>query len=284
MTKPDISLEKVSYCRNCNSPNISNYCSNCGQPIYTKRFTLKSYLITIFNTFSLEKGFFYTLIMLFIKPGILINDYLKGKTRIYINPLKYLLIIGSVFAFIMLKTTIIDTSYQKGNDLIYGSTKNINQEYAELQKDESATKMQQKMLSFVKKYIHIVPLFILPFYSLIGLWFYRSKKLFYGEFLIITSFVIAQNFLITILILLPLIFLIPILANYFPIISAAASFLFFSYVLNKTFKESPFISLIKGTFIYVIGTLLFWIFLAIFFLLLGIILKMIGISLLDIIS
>ena len=106
--------------------------------------------------------------MMFIKPGLLINDYLKGKTRIYINPLKYLIIIGGIFVFVILKTNIIDISYQKGNEVIFNSTEELNKKYADMQKNEAVLQIQQNVLSTTKKNINIVPLFVIPFYSFVG--------------------------------------------------------------------------------------------------------------------
>jgi len=284
MVSKDIELKKTENCKNCGSKNIDNYCSNCGQMVYQKRFTLKSYLISLFNLFSVEKGFFYSLIMLFIRPGILINDYLKGKTRIYINPLKYLLIVGGIFAFVMIKTDILDISYKTGNEIIYNSTEELQKEYKELQHKDQELKMQQNILSYLKKYVNIVPLFIIPFYSLVGLWFYRSRKLFYGEFLIIFSYTVAQTFLISVLILVPLVLIFTELKQFFPLISLISAIIYISYLLFKTFDQSLILSAIKGVLVYTLGTILFWIALIILFILLAIALGLIGINLIDVLS
>ncbi|MFC2104914.1 DUF3667 domain-containing protein, partial [Bacteroidota bacterium] len=181
MTSKNLNMELSNTCKNCGSENIETYCSNCGQKIYTKRFTLKNFLLVFLNAFNIEKGFLYTLKMLFIQPGIIINDYIKGKTKQYFNPLKYVLIVAGLFAFLMITTNIFDTSYKASNDALYNSSEVLKQQ----KNDELALQMENKMLEYVKQYMNLIPLIIIPFFSLVSMWFYRSRKLFYGEFLIV---------------------------------------------------------------------------------------------------
>lgn len=277
-------FEKVKTCKNCGSENIDKYCSNCGQKVFIKRFTLKAFLWVLIGTFTLERGFYHTVLMMFLKPGKLLNDYIKGKTREYINPLKYLFIIGGLFAFIMIKTDIIDSTYKSGNTILYNSNEELKQGYEEIKDDEQFIKMQENVLKYTKGYINVIPMIVIPFYSLILLLFYRSRKLFYGEVLIMNSFIFAQTFLITILILVPLIHFIPALKSFFPFLTFITSIVYLSYALNTTFKESPVMSVIKSFFIYIFGTIVFWIFLVLLILILMIIFSILGISLIDIMS
>lgn len=284
MKSKDLLFEKTTTCKNCGCENIGNYCSKCGQKVFVKRFTLKAFLWVLFDTFTLERGFYHSVFMMFLKPGKLLNDYIKGKTREYINPLKYLLIIGGLFAFIMIKTDIIDTTYKIGNDIMYNSNQELKQGYEQVKNDEQFIKMQENVLNYTKGYINVIPMIVIPFYSLILLLFYRSRKLFYGEVLIMNSFIFAQTFLITVLVLVPLAHFIPAVKSYFPLLTVTTSVVYLSYALNSTFKESAVISVIKSFFIYIFGTILFWIFLVIVMILFMIIFKILGISLIDIMS
>lgn len=275
-------FEKNTSCKNCGSENISNYCSNCGQKVYTKRFTLGAFLNVFLDAFNIEKGFFHTVILLFIKPGVVINEYIHGKTKSYFNPLKYIIIVGGIFAFVMIKTNIIDTNYDKGNDLIFNSSEQFQQSYEEYKKDQEAVQANENFLAEFKNYMHLVPIVVIPFFSLISLWFYRSRNLFYGEFLIMNSYIFAQTFIITIILLIPLAYLIPVIFNYFPLVSAFTTFAYLAFVLKKTFQESPLRSVIKAFFIYLFGMILFFIFIAVLSILAGIVMKLLGFSLKDV--
>jgi hypothetical protein len=52
------------------------------------RFTsIKKYLR---NLIDFDSGYFHTLFYLFVHPGILVGDYLNGKTKPYNNPVRFL--------------------------------------------------------------------------------------------------------------------------------------------------------------------------------------------------
>ncbi len=83
------------HCRNCNSPldATDHYCRGCAQPVVTGRLTLKSMSEQAWNAaLSLDKGFLFTSLQLFYRPGHLVRDYLAGKTACYTAPFKYLLL------------------------------------------------------------------------------------------------------------------------------------------------------------------------------------------------
>lgn len=240
-------LEKSKVCKNCGSENIDNYCSNCGQKIYTKRFTLKNFFFVFLDAFNIEKGFIYTLKMLTFKPGVIINEYIKGKTKSYFNPLKYVIIVAGIYAIIVVSTNILETSVDATNEIMSENS-------------EETIELQKNFIEFFKQYINIIPLLIIPFLSLVTMWFYRSKKLFYGEFLIVNCYLIAQSFAISCILAIPLALFIPTLFNYFPLILLMITIIYFSYALYKVFLGSPIVAIIKAILIYVIGTLFFYIF------------------------
>jgi len=244
-------FEKESSCKNCGSSQIDNYCSNCGQKIYTKRFTLKSFFYVILNTLSIEKGFFYTAKMLFTHPGKVVNEYINGKTRSYYNPLKYIIIIAGIYAFLTIYLNILDANIESNEYF----QKNIDA----LQSNEEALLMQKKWMDFFKQYINLIPLLLVPFTSLVSKWFYRTKKLFYGEHLVINSFIFAQIFILYIL-WSPVAVIIPSLITYFPLLTFISSITYLCFALYKIFHESPFRSIMGGIVIYFLGMLLFFTF------------------------
>ena len=168
-------MEKKSICKNCNSVNINNFCSDCGQKIYDERFTINSFLMSLLDALDVNKGFFYTIKMLFVKPGKVTNDYLNGITKPYFNPLKYLLIIGSIYAFLILGLKLFDAGIEATGLQFQSSS-------------EEETLFQNQWMGFYKKILNFIPIIMIPFISIATKWFYKSKGLFYGEHIIINSF------------------------------------------------------------------------------------------------
>lgn len=239
--------EKPIECPNCSSVNIDNYCSNCGQKIYTKRFTLKQFFEIAGNALNLERGFLHTALGLFRNPGIVINDYLKGKTKSYFNPFNYILIIGGIYAFLFLSLGIFDNSMELSNSLSKGQNPAISKE---------ALAFQQQLAETMKKYVNLLPLLLIPFASLFSKRFYRKQKLYYGEHLIINTFIFGQAVIISILLSL-IILIFPGFLQMFFLFSGVASLCYFTYAFYCTFKQPILITTIKTIGILVLGYLLF---------------------------
>ena len=185
-------MKEKNTCKSCNSIiNTNNFCGNCGQKIYDKRFTIHSFFMSLLDALDINKGFFYTIRMLFIKPDKVIYDYLKGSTISYFNPLKYLLIISGIYIALIL----IENKSEKIMGLNNSSEKYF-------------------LIHLIAKNMHLIPILLLPFFSIVTKWFYKSKRLFYGEYLIMSTFLILELILIRILlILIKLIF--PVTIDYF---------------------------------------------------------------------
>lgn len=252
-----IVVENKNICKNCNSTNINKYCSDCGQKVYNERFTIKSFIVRLLAAFDVERGFLFTAKMLFVNPGKATNDYLKGKTNPYFNPLKYLLIIGSIYAFLILWLNIFDAGME-------------TMSMPEQNKSEEVAQFQNQFLSFYKKIINFLPLLIIPFISIATKWFYKSKGLFYGEHLIINSYLFAQNFLIIIL-LTPLVLIFPSIINFFPFITLVTLIVYFSYSLRSTFQTTLIKSVLSAFLSLLIGYMFFILFAIIIVSIVGII-------------
>lgn len=90
------------HCLNCNHIVEGKYCSNCGQSNKTGKITWMHLIKDIqFNFLHLNKGVFYTVVMLFAKPNKVISDYIIGKRVNYINPLQYLLLTASFYMLLV---------------------------------------------------------------------------------------------------------------------------------------------------------------------------------------
>ncbi len=252
-------MENKNICKNCNSPDINNFCGDCGQKVYHERFTIKSFFVVLLDAIDVKRGFLFTVRMLFVNPGKVTNDYISGKTKSYFNPLKYLLIIGSIYAFLILRLNIFDAGLES-----FGMPQPSTDE---------ALQLQNQWLNFYKKILNFVPILLIPFISIASKWIAKSKGLYYGEHLVINSFLFVQ-ILVLIVLLTPLVAIFPSIASFFPYITLVIIIVYLCYSLNSTYKESLIRSILRAIFSLVMGYLLFMLFVIIIMIIVGIIIKM----------
>ena len=94
-------LREESNCLNCNYQVERRFCSNCGQE-NTENRPPYHYLFTHFlEDFTHYDGQFWdTFKVLFLKPGVLIETYLRGKRNFYVSPVKLYIFISFLTFFI----------------------------------------------------------------------------------------------------------------------------------------------------------------------------------------
>ena len=267
-------LREIQHCPNCGSSNINKFCSNCGQKIYKKRFTLKGFFGVVGNALNIEKGFLHTAVWMFYNPGIVINNYLKGKTKSYFNPLNYILIVAGIYAFLVLSLDILDRTIEATNEIIGTDTMQASPEVLEFQK---------KWIEFIKSYVNFIPILMIPFAGLFSKWYYAKRKLYYGEHLIINTFIFAQSILISVIIS-PLASVFPGLIEVFPLINICYTLIYFSYALFKIFKQSIVKAIFGSIVIYFGGFIFFMLFIMIALILAIVIMKLTGFSINDLLN
>jgi Protein of unknown function (DUF3667) len=188
----------ANHCLNCNQTIDRNFCQNCGQKASTHRFSLKHFILNAFvnGVFNLDKGFFYTIKELFVRPGHSIRDYIEGKRVKHFNYLTFIIL-------------IITTGHIVGNiseiNLI-DSTHYFTTDKSILQQFDKITKEYPKIFSMVK----------IPFLALFTFLFFRKSKNNFTEFLILNIYKVCGEMLIAITFtLLAILFKNKIPLNYF---------------------------------------------------------------------
>ena len=85
-------------CKNCGLPIEGKFCSHCGQKSNTSRINFSNFLTEVSESFfQIDKGFFYTLRELFVRPGKSLNEFLNGKRKSHFKPIAYLLTLSTVY-------------------------------------------------------------------------------------------------------------------------------------------------------------------------------------------
>jgi len=89
-------------CSNCDHPVDGKFCSNCGQS--AKDFHRPFFSVvseSIGDALSLDNKFFHTIIPLFVSPGYLTKEFMRGRRARYTPPFRLYLFL-TFFAFLLL--------------------------------------------------------------------------------------------------------------------------------------------------------------------------------------
>jgi len=167
-------------CRNCGKIVEGNFCSHCGQDSKVSRINLPNFFNQVSeNVFILNKGFFYTLINLFIRPGHSIRDFLNGKRKYHFKPIAYLLVFSSIYFLISRiaeQNTLID-------DLVSGFFS-----YDPDNKNEIPPSLTWFSSNYAYTALLLLPIF--SFASFIAFFKYRRS---YLEHIVINAYITGQQ-------------------------------------------------------------------------------------------
>ena len=79
-----------------------SFCPDCGAKVIRNRLTIKNLLSDITERyFNLDNTFLRTFLHLFTKPDVVINGYVNGTRRKYLNPISYFGIALMLAGFLM---------------------------------------------------------------------------------------------------------------------------------------------------------------------------------------
>ncbi len=90
-------------CLNCEKPlqPADAYCSGCGQSASTGRLQTPHILHHFYHAFThTDKGFFYLIKELLVKPGIIAREYNEGKRKTYFSPFTFVIILIAINTFL----------------------------------------------------------------------------------------------------------------------------------------------------------------------------------------
>ncbi|MDG2426707.1 MAG: DUF3667 domain-containing protein [Flavobacteriales bacterium] len=223
-------------CESCGTKLLGDWCHLCGQKVQDGRFTVRKSLITLANTIvNVERGFFYTSIMMFKSPGVVIADYIRGNTRPYMHPVRYaftLLTIGLiVFQFYDIpESSFLMAEHQENNPF-----------------------PREKVLEFAMKYSNFISLIVfIPFMGWASWIVNRKTRTNYAEHIIAMLYVVGHNVLYGLL-LTPLVLLSNDQLTASSIVTLLA-YVLVIYQINGTWLENRrSMALIKAVAVPVLG-------------------------------
>jgi len=167
-------------CKNCetNLNEKSDFCHLCGAKVIRNRLTLKNLLNDFSEQFlNYDNKFLLTFIHLFTKPEIVIDGYINGTRKKYVNVISYFAIALTITG---LEYFIVRKFFPEFLDLSAISSKGMET-------------FSNTMLNYLQDYQSFVLMLFVPFYALMGnIVFFNIKKYNYTEHLIAFMYIIAQ--------------------------------------------------------------------------------------------
>lgn len=222
---------KSPICQNCETPlpNEENFCPKCGQKNQTLQLSVNTLLGDFFNNiFNYDARIWKSLRLLLLKPGQLTLDFLEGKRKSYLSPVRLYLSI-SVIYFILLAVNLqndVPLANQQIEQMLQDTTDakrgfnmgvyTIHVSGKELQKwkenelpldsfmvendipintlNRLMTKQTVRMLTGemggvtnqFNQYASFSMFFLMPIFGLLLYWFFRKKRAFYVEHLVLS--------------------------------------------------------------------------------------------------
>ncbi|CAH8282305.1 uncharacterized protein DUF3667 [Mariniflexile fucanivorans] len=87
-------------CKNCNSEVSQNYCSNCGQPATLKRIDGHYIVGEIGQILNFEKGIFYTIKELLIRPGENVRHFILENRNRLVKPIIFIIVTSLIYSLV----------------------------------------------------------------------------------------------------------------------------------------------------------------------------------------
>jgi len=222
-------------CKNCDARLRTDflYCPACGAKVIRNRITVKNLWVDFLERyFNLDNTFIRTFVHLFTKPEVVIEGYLQGIRRKYLNPISYIgiaLTLSGIIVFLMAKS--IDFMSFDFYD---------NQQQVEF---------QRKLMAYVMDYQSLVFILFIPLMAISGWLCFDEKRYNFAERTIIFVYALAHfslfSFVPSVLVLL----LIPEYYMTFSLIGTLAMVVYTTYVIIRI-SGSKGIALVARLFLF----------------------------------
>jgi rubrerythrin len=97
----DNESSRVVICKNCGKEFVGLYCPICGQEAKTDRLNFSSFIDSLFSGLTnISRGFGFTILNLFSRPGYMLDEFIKGKRIYFTKPFQMLFVLAAVYALL----------------------------------------------------------------------------------------------------------------------------------------------------------------------------------------
>ncbi len=169
-------------CLNCDLQLTDNekFCPNCGQPTKLHRFTLSHFFHESFHAFThADKGIFYLLKELAVRPGKVAQEYIGGKRKKYFNPFTFFLMLAAFY--------VLSSSFRATSDVPERAVPKGISTIKNPQSKKEALAIYQRATaarSFFTKHGNIVAMIAVPFFAFFFWLIYFRRAYNYAEHLV----------------------------------------------------------------------------------------------------
>ncbi len=116
----------MASCTNCQEPTSKNYCSNCGQPVNLKRIDAHYVIHEIEHVLHFEKGIFYTIKELLIRPGTSVKEFISLNRSRLVKPIIFIILCSLAYS-LALHFFHVEDGYVSLNETNSSATRKISE-------------------------------------------------------------------------------------------------------------------------------------------------------------
>lgn len=98
----------IHACENCGHRNAGAYCSACGQSFREINRPFREVIKDFLGFFSFDTSIFRTIRPFLLKPGFLAREFLNGRRKRYMSPIRLYLFLSIVFFFLARTASLSD--------------------------------------------------------------------------------------------------------------------------------------------------------------------------------
>jgi hypothetical protein len=217
------------------------------------RITPRQLVAKFLSILNFERGVFFTLRGLLLKPTKTVNDYLYGNRRRHANPLRLLFFSSAIAAFLALNFGQTSSGVVNHTETPSMSSENsvvFSEAELEARKAEVNARFLAKLQEFMDKYLNFIFLLSVPLFALLCALFFRKKGFNLAEHVVINAFLASMINVITI-VLVPITSLWPEVSLGLLGLSAIYSFYFYM----TTYKSTTLWGFVKSLLVMILALL-----------------------------
>ncbi|MCB0383214.1 MAG: DUF3667 domain-containing protein [Psychroserpens sp.] len=227
-------------CKNCNTAlsNLINYCPECGAKIIKKRLTFRNISAEINEQFfNIDNKFLQTFIHLFSQPEGVINGFIDGTRKKYVNVIQYFAI---SLTLVGIQVFLMNTFFKEAMELdpnMFGPMMN-----PEANENNPFKNIKYEDYNNYQSVFYVLSVPFSAISTWLAYWVVGVRHYNFTEHLVINLYYSAQVIIINaFLTILLLCFEIDFML--ISVINSAIILVYFFYVLKRVFNTSTLITL-----------------------------------------
>lgn len=224
-----------SFCKNCGNSVSNVYCSHCGQSVHTSRINLHYMLHELqHSVLHVDKGIFYTIKQMIVRPGYAIKEYLEGKRVNHFKPFSFILVLGAIYAFIVHLLNIYPEAHFFGEEA------------------NSASENNKILFEWIYAHYSLVMFLLIPVSALSTYLTFRKSGYNYMEHVIIYSYITGMH-IILLLFIYPFYYL--TMSSVVYSIALIAGYIYNIWVLSQLFRKTSWAAVVaRALFSIILST------------------------------